>query len=168
MNPAEPLIAELEHEAATTRRVLERVPFERFGFQPHPRSMPVGRLASHIAETPSWGTRTLTTEEMVFDPATFKPWIAGSTQELLDTLDRNVAALKAALVEQNSTTLMTAWRMRTPERVILELPRIVVLRSMVLNHLIHHRGQLSVFLRLMDVPVPSIYGPSADERVGYA
>ena len=84
------------------------------------------------------------------------------------TLDRNVAQLRAALAEQNSTTLMTSWRMRTPERVILELPRIVVLRSMVLNHLIHHRGQLAVFLRLMEVPVPSIYGPSADERAAYS
>ncbi len=164
MNLAAPIVAELEQEAVTTRRVLERVPLEHFDFRPHPRSMPAGRLASHIAELPSWGVETLTTDEMVFDPASFKPWVATSKTELLDAFERNVTAFKSALGAQTEASLMQPWRARTPERVIFEQPRLVVLRSMVLNHIVHHRGQLAVFLRLMDVPVPSIYGPSADER----
>jgi uncharacterized damage-inducible protein DinB len=164
MNLSQPLIAELDHEAFITRRVLERVPFERFDFKPHPKSMSAGRLASHVAELFGWGKMTLETEELVMDPSKYSPWTAGSTAELLEKFDSGVADFKAALGKASAADLMVLWRFRTPERVIFELPRLAVLRSMVFSHLIHHRGQLSVFLRLLDVPVPSIYGPSADER----
>ena len=164
MNLSQPLIAELEHEAFITRRVLERVPFERFDFKPHPKSMSAGRLASHVAELFGRGRMTLETEEFLMDPAKYSPWTAGSTSELLAKLDGGVADFKAALGKAGASDLMAPWRFRTPEKVIFELPRIAVLRSMVFSHLIHHRGQLSVFLRLLEVPVPSIYGPSADER----
>ena len=157
------LAEEFKHEAAITRRVLERLPEASFGWKPHEKSMPAARLASHIAEIPGWITPALDQDELVFDPATHKPWIASTSAELLAKFDGNVAAGLACMGRHPDTVLRKMWSLKSPTETFLTIPKAAVMRGFVLSHLIHHRGQLSVYLRLLNVPVPSIYGPSADE-----
>lgn len=164
MNPAQPLIAELAHEAATTRRLLERIPDDRLDFKPHPKSMSLGDLAVHLTEIVRWGTVTMETEEFSIDPAAYQPEKAASAADLAARLDAAAAAFKEALGAASASSFLAPWRLVSGGHVAFELPRAAVLRSMIFNHLVHHRGQLAVYLRLLDVPVPSIYGPSADER----
>lgn len=166
MSLCAPLAAELQHEAATTRRMLERLPEGSFDWKPHDKSTPLGRLAGHVAELPTLVETVLTRDEMNFDPETFQPFIPATTAELVERFDRNVAAAVGLLKNHGGEGLGDPWRLRSGEYVIFELPRGVVLRSMMLNHFVHHRGQLSVYMRLLDVPLPSIYGPSADEGPG--
>ncbi len=156
------LLPEFDHEMANTRRTLERVPENKFAWKPHEKSMTLGRLTGHLSELPGWGVSTL--ERDFFDLAQGgQGAVAKSRQEALDMFDKGVTALRAALARANDEHLMKPWTLRIGERVILTLPRIGVLRAVILNHSIHHRAQLGVYLRLNDVPVPSIYGPSADE-----
>jgi uncharacterized damage-inducible protein DinB len=162
-NIATALIAEMEHEAAVTRTVLERIPAEKFDWKPHDKSMPFGRLASHIAEMFGWTPPTLEHPELDFSKMDYKPFEPGSTQELVEFLDKNVAEAIAALKTSPDERFMENWTMRNGEQVYFTMPKIAVMRSFVLNHIVHHRGQLSVYLRLNDIAVPSIYGPSADE-----
>lgn len=157
------LLPEFDHEMATTRRVLERVPTDKLSWQPHAKSMSLGRLATHLAELPHWTNVTLTTDEMDFSKGDYKPFTASSTQEILDLFDKNVAAARSTIADATEETWGKTWTLRNADHVILSLPRPAVLRSFVFSHSIHHRGQLSVYLRLTDTPVPSIYGPSADE-----
>jgi uncharacterized damage-inducible protein DinB len=163
MGMGEPLAAELRQEAATTRRLLERVPEEKFSWKPHEKSMSLGRLAGHVAELPALLAPALTADEIDFASGDYKPFNASSVAELLEEFDTNISKgvelLKGAADERMSDT----WRMRSGEKVMFELPRAAVVRGVVLNHIIHHRGQLAVYLRLLDVPLPSIYGPTADE-----
>lgn len=161
MNQA--IIAELQHESATTRTVLERIPTEKFGFQPHEKSMEFGQLASHIAEMYLWFGSTLTETELDFEKMDYQPFRAATTEELLETFDKNVAMAVELLENSSDEDLMVNWTMKTGEKIHFSLPRIQVVRSFILNHIVHHRGQASVYLRLNDIPVPSIYGPSADE-----
>jgi uncharacterized damage-inducible protein DinB len=162
MTKGEALSLELELESKTTRKLLERVPEDAFDWKPHEKSMTLGQLASHLAENPNWVTPILEMEEMSVDED-YTPYLAASSSELLDRFDSNTEQAIEALKNQSDENLMTLWRFVAGGEVKMEMPRASVVRSVILNHSYHHRGQLSVYLRLRDVPIPSIYGPSADE-----
>lgn len=156
-------LGDLETEIATTRRVLERIPEEHFEWKPHARSMSLGGLATHIATIPFYGTAVLQGHDFdVTAPLPANP-LATTRDEILRRFDETVAAFHELLEGADDLSLREPWTLRAGERVVFTLPRIGVLRGMVVSHLVHHRGQLSVYLRLLDVPVPSIYGPTADE-----
>jgi len=163
MQLATPLLGELAREAATTRRVLERVPDDRFDWQPHPKSMTLKALAVHLATVPAWGAATLAGTEFDLAQAEDRRPEIGSTEELLRFFDGAVGDFEERLGRADDAALLAPWTLKKQGAVVVTLPRAAVLRSIIFNHSIHHRGQLSVFLRLLDVPVPSIYGPSADE-----
>ncbi|MEO8072631.1 MAG: DinB family protein [Acidobacteriota bacterium] len=158
----EGLIGELEMEAATTRKVLERIPAEVFDWKPHEKSMTMGRLATHVADMFAWYIPTLEADELDFAAGYEEPKCANA-EDLTAVLDKNVAAATESLRKTDDETLRKLWKLRNGENVFFEIPKIQVLRGMVMNHIIHHRGQLSVYLRLNSIPVPAIYGPSADE-----
>lgn len=162
-NLAAALIGELQHEAATTRTVLERIPADKFEYKPHDRSMAMGRLAAHIAEMTGWVTETVTKPELDFATMNYKPFVPETTEELVAFLDKVVGEAVEALKNTSDETMLESWTLRNGEQVYFTMPRIQVLRGMVFNHIVHHRGQLSVYMRLNDIPVPGIYGPSADE-----
>lgn len=163
MSLSQALIAELEHEAAGTRRALERAPADRFDWRPHERSFSLGQLVSHLAEMPSWVPSIV--DETNFDmPEGYQPYAAASSEDLVATFDANLAAAKEKLATASDEDLAVTWRMTAGGQVIFEMPRLQVLRAIILNHAIHHRGQLTVYLRQLDVPVPALYGPSADEQ----
>ena len=160
------LLPEFDQEMANTRKTLERVPEEKFAWQPHPKSTALGGLATHIANLPSWAGRAITSSEFDMAPPGQGPIRtppAHSLQEVLDAFDRNVAAARAAISDAEDAHLMESWSLLSGGKTLMTLPRVAVLRSFVMNHIIHHRAQLTVYLRLLDVPVPSLYGPSADE-----
>ncbi|MDT7777938.1 MAG: hypothetical protein QOC99_450 [Acidobacteriota bacterium] len=163
MSLSEPLAAELKYEATTTRKMLERVPQDKLAWKPHEKSMTLGRLAGHIAELPSLLTPALTTDELDFASGNFKPFDPTSVPELLEKFDKTVEGAVELLKDQTDEHLKQPWRLRRGEQVLFEMPRVAVVRSMALSHVIHHRGQLSVYLRMLDVPLPSVYGPTADE-----
>ncbi len=159
------LLPELDHEYAGTRRTLERVPFDKAAWQPHPKSFTLAKLASHLANLPHWMAMTIAADSVDlagFDPATSNP-LAGSSAELLATFDRNAAEARAALAGADDARLLAPWSLRSGTQVHFTMPRVAALRGFVMNHNVHHRAQLTVYLRLLDVPVPALYGPSADE-----
>lgn len=158
-----PILAELQQEAKTTRKLLERVPEDALAWQPHKKSMPLGRLASHITELFGLTPAILTTDEIDYARGDYKPFMAASVKELLELFDKNMAATTEMLKSQDDQKLLATWRLRKGEQIYFEMPRVAILRTLVMSHIIHHRGQLSVYLRMRDVPLPSIYGPSADE-----
>jgi uncharacterized damage-inducible protein DinB len=160
MNDA--LIQELEREAQTTRRVLERVPDDKLGWKPHDKSMSLGQLALHVATVP--GNVAQIVAESPFELPDTTQTEATSASELIPALDESVSKAKGILSELDEAAMESIWSLRKGDRELLAAPRGTVLRSIMLNHWYHHRGQLSVYLRLLDVPVPSIYGPSADEN----
>lgn len=162
-NIANGLIGEIDHEVATTRKVLERIPAEKFDYKPHDKSMSMSRLATHIAEMFGWITETCKTSEMDFAKIDYKPFEPKSTAELLEFFDKSIAEATAALENTSDEQMKTNWTLRNGDQVYFTLPKINCLRTMCLNHIWHHRGQLSVYLRLNDIPVPALYGPSADE-----
>ncbi|HEV7668870.1 MAG TPA: DinB family protein [Thermoanaerobaculia bacterium] len=167
MSISETLLPELDHEMATTRRVLERVPVaEKSDWQPHEKSMTLNRLANHVAELPGWLTMTLTSEALdlapVDGPKHASPTHA-TNEALLAAFDAHVAEGRAALVAASDEDLFVPWALQMGGQDLFKIPRVAVLRTWVFNHIIHHRGQLTVYLRELGVPVPSIYGPSADE-----
>ena len=164
MNIIDALIQELQQESATTRKVLERVPREHFGWKPHEKSMTMGQLSSHLAENLSWCEGTMKEDVWLMDMATYKPYVAASTEDLLATFDQNLAKALDAMKGASNEHMMKMWAMKTPDgNTIFSMPRVVVIRSFVLNHTYHHRGQLTVYLRLKDIPLPQVYGPTADE-----
>ena len=163
---ANSLLPEFDHEAANTRKTLERVPEAKFDFKPHTKSMSLAQLASHLAELPHWGSVTIAEE--FFDVAPpgappYQPYIAKTTAEVLERFDKHIAATRAALAAADDAAMMKNWSLLAGGKPMFTMPRVAVFRGMIMNHLIHHRGQLSVYLRLLDVPVPALYGPSADE-----
>ncbi|HVF48332.1 MAG TPA: DinB family protein, partial [Pyrinomonadaceae bacterium] len=162
-NISSALIAEMEQEAATTRRCLERVPADKFSWKPHEKSMEFGKLAVHIAEMFSWTPVTLQQPELDFAKFDYKPYEPSTTEDLVDFLDKNVAEAIDVLRNTPDEVFFEDWTMRNGEQVYFTMPKIATMRSFVMNHIVHHRAQLSVYLRLNDIPVPSIYGPSADE-----
>lgn len=158
-------LPEFDHEMGSTRRVLERTPEADFGWKPHQKSHSLGQLAGHIANLPRW--LGLICEHSEIDVAVAaeeaRPRVPASEQDLLDTFDENVKRARRYIDELGDSAMMARWTLRSGSQEILSMPRAAVLRSFVLNHLIHHRGQLTVYLRLRDVPLPSLYGPTADE-----
>ena len=156
-------IAEMEHEAKVAREVLSRIPPEKFDWKPHEKSMSFGKLASHVAEMFGWTPPTLQQPELDFAKMDYKPFEPASTDDLLEYMDKNVAEAIDALRNTTDEQFLETWTMRNGETVYFSMPKMAVMRSFVMNHIIHHRGQLSVYLRLNDIAVPSIYGPSADE-----
>lgn len=161
MSLSKTLAEELQHEAVSTRKMLERVPQDAFDWKPHEKSMKLGRLAGHVAELPSMVVPILTTDELDFGG--YKPFMPESVSELIERFDKNVADAVGLLQNNSDEHLLKTWRMLSGGKVFFEMPRGAFIRSIMLNHLIHHRGQLSVYLRLRDVPLPSVYGPTADE-----
>jgi uncharacterized damage-inducible protein DinB len=165
MTPAvQALLAELNAEVPATRRVLERLPVDRFSWRPHPKSMTVAQLGQHVATIPATVARLSTLDG--FDVATAPQEYpsAGSRDAVLSTFDASVAALRDALVNLDGAAADGTWRLRFGDREIFAIPRTGMIRSMGLNHWYHHRGELVVYLRLLDVPVPVVYGRSADEN----
>lgn len=166
MSIAQSLLPELDHEMAGTRRVLERVPDDRFDWKPHPKSMTLGRLASHLAELPVWGEGTMVVTELDIMPVG-QPKQTGANlanrAEILALFDKSLAAARTAIGKGTDADFMVPWTLKKGGATIFTLPRIAVLRSMVLNHNVHHRAQLGVYLRLLDIPVPALFGPTADE-----
>jgi len=156
------LLQELEVEAKTTRRVLERVPDHQLGWRPHPKSRTLGELALHVAGTPGAVAKLATQSEI--QAPDFKDPVPNSASELIPALDESVATAKQLLGRMDDATLNATWRMKRNGQEIMAIPRAALLRTVMLNHWYHHRGQLSVYLRELGVPVPSIYGPSADEN----
>jgi uncharacterized damage-inducible protein DinB len=160
------LLPEFDFEMAGCRRTLERVPTAQFGFQPHAKSFTLGKLANHLAGVPHWLVTALQTTELDFmDPATAArlPLPAATVESLLEQFDRGVREARAALAAASDADLATVWTGRAQGKVVLSLPRAGVFRGFIMNHMIHHRAQLTVYLRLLDLPVPALYGPSADE-----
>jgi uncharacterized damage-inducible protein DinB len=162
MAMASSFIDELTREAATTKRVLERVPQDKLAWRPHPKSWSLGELALHIAQVPGAIADLITPSER--EPSKFTQKEAQSSAEIIQAFDASVANAKAKLGGWDDAALMSEWKLKSGSQTILAMPRIAMVRSIMLNHWYHHRGQLAVYLRLLDVSVPSIYGPSADEN----
>ena len=170
MKMTEMFLADIERELPGSRRVLERVPEGKFDWKPHSKSMPMGYLATLVATMPAWIETMIRQDELDFAPkggsTNYKPADAKTPAEWLRALDDSAEKARAALRGTTDEHLSTNWRLMAGGHVISELPRHVNIRDGVLSHWAHHRGQLTVYLRLNDVPVPSVYGPTADERVG--
>lgn len=156
-------IAEIEQEAATTRKCIERIPAEKFDWKPHEKSMSFGKLASHVAEMFGWTPPTMEQPELDFAKMDYKPFEPKTTEDLVEYLDKNVAEAIETLRNSPDERFAEEWTMRNGEKIYFTMPKFTCMRSFVINHIVHHRGQLTVYLRLNDIPVPSIYGPSADE-----
>ncbi len=162
MSATAAFLQEFEHEAKTTRRVLERVPSDKLSWRPHPKSMSLGELAFHVAAAPTVVSGWCTQAETQFTGE--KTPEAKSTEEILAAHDAGIAKVRDALTQVGDEGLKEMWSGKAGGATLFSLPKQALVRSLVLNHWIHHRGQLSVYLRLIDVPLPSIYGPSADEN----
>jgi len=161
------LLAEFDEETAATRRMLERVPDGRAQWQPHAKSMTLGRLATHISEIPGWATRSLTLSEHDFAPPggpPFQPRTLATTAEILQLFDHNVAEARKALAAASDDEFVKPWTFKRAGQVIWTRPKHEVFRRMAMSHMVHHRAQLGVYLRLQEVAIPGMYGPSADEQ----
>ena len=160
---ADALLAEYDKETSITRRLIERIPPDKFDWKPHPKSTSMSGLGRHLAHMITWGTLALSqTQSDAADRVGPPP--TATVADILALYDRNVAATRALIVGKSDEELTERWTLMHQGKVAIDQPRAAVVQSLILNHMIHHRGQLSVYLRLNDVPVPSIYGPSADER----
>ncbi len=167
MKISETLLPEFDQETANTRKTLERVPEDKFAWKPHEKSMTLGRLAMHVAELPSWGIEALTKDSIDIAPPgapPYQPQAATSRQQLLELFDQHTKRLREAIADASDEQFGQPWTLLAGGKAVFTLPRGAVLRSMVLNHGVHHRAQLGVYLRLNDIPVPATYGPSADEQ----
>jgi uncharacterized damage-inducible protein DinB len=160
-------LAEFDHEIANTRKTLERVPESKFDWQPHEKSYTMKALASHLANIPSWTPMTLQQDSFDVAPPGGEPMKtpeAKSTSHLLEMFDENVTAARGAIAATSDEDFQKSWSLLGGGQVYFTMPRTAVLRSFIFNHMIHHRAQLTVYLRLNDIPVPALYGPSADEQ----
>lgn len=162
MSKISELVKEMELESRTTRKMLSRVPEEKLGWKPHEKSMTLGRLSTHIAELPTWVTMTLNTSELDFAKGDYKPTQIGSQKDLMEFFETSLADGMSHLADADDQELDKPWTMRAGETIYFTQPKSEVLR-MVYCQVVHHRAQLGVFLRLLDVPIPGSYGPSADE-----
>jgi uncharacterized damage-inducible protein DinB len=163
MSISDAFVGELQQEAAATRKCLERIPEDKFDWKPHEKSFTMIRLATHIAEMVSWAKDTVEKPELDFAGQDYKSFEPKTTAELVEYFDKNLANATEALKNTSDEAMMQNWKLRNGEQIYFDMPRVQVLRGMVFNHIINHRGQLSVYLRLNDIPVPALYGPSADE-----
>jgi uncharacterized damage-inducible protein DinB len=162
MSMTQAILQEFDNEAKTTRRVLERVPADKFEWAPHPKSMTLGQLALHTAMVPGFICGWACEDETKLTGE--KGPKATTIAELLTAHDKSVTKMRETMDQLGDAGLMKSWKATAGEQTLFEMPKIALIRSIALNHWYHHRGQLSVYLRLLDVPVPSIYGPSADEN----
>jgi uncharacterized damage-inducible protein DinB len=159
-------IGEINHEAAICRKMLERIPESTWEFKPHEKSMSMKALATHVAEMWTWTKSVMEQPELDFAGKPYEPFLPDTSQQLIEYFDKNIAEAKEALAKTSDATMMEMWSMRNGEQVFFTMPKVAVMRSVILNHVIHHRGQLSVYMRENDIPIPQIYGPSADEPMG--
>lgn len=169
MSLSQMLLPEFDHEMAGARKTLERVPLERGEWAPHTKSMTLGRLASHVAEIPGWAAMTMHTDELDIAPVggpAYESKVFSDRAEMLAAFDQAVADGRAALAAATDDAFARHWAMLMGGQQIFSMPKAAVIRTWVLSHLIHHRAQLGVYLRLLDVPVPGLYGPSADDNGG--
>jgi uncharacterized damage-inducible protein DinB len=162
MTFSEQLLPEFEAEMENTRKLLALVPDGKLDYKPHEKSMPLGRLAGHVGELPGWFSSTLDVEELSM-PADFQPWIPQSRAEILEHFDKGVADARSKISQARDEDWGKTWTFKWGGQTVLSMPRRVVARSLVMNHLIHHRAQLGVYLRLNNIEIPGMYGPSADE-----
>ena len=160
------LLPEFDHEMAVTRKLLERVPEDRFAWKPHPKSMSLVELSTHVATIPSWGVPTLNQSELDLGGQNVNTPVS-SRADLLARFDKNVADTRAALVGKTDAEMMAIWSLKSHGQKMFTMPKAAVWRGFVMNHVIHHRAQLGVYLRLNDVAVPGMYGPSADEAPNF-
>jgi uncharacterized damage-inducible protein DinB len=168
MSLASTLIADFNDEASMTRTVLEAVPEDQFDFKPHEKSMSLGQLAGHLAENPAW-LHSMMEEEMDFetDMGDYQPFVPSTKAELMEVFDKNTSGFPGMLAERNDEFLKGTFTMKNGESIFMQRPRHLALRSTGIHHMIHHRGQLGVYLRLLNVASPSIYGPTADDAMGF-
>ncbi len=164
MTIAEVLLLDYDAEIQNTRRILERIPEDNPQWKPHDKSMPIGRLAVHVSRLPDFATTILTTDDLDLASRKFPPLVFESREKLLADLEQTSTEARHALQSSSDEKLLTHWKLSWGDKTIAEGPRAVLYRTMFLNHLVHHRGQLTVYLRLNEVPVPGLYGPSADEQ----
>ncbi len=157
------LLPEFDQEMANTRKMLERAPEDRFDYQPHPKSWKLNRLAGHVAELPKWVTHTMQVDLFEIEPGQFTPFEPATRKELLDQFDKYTREAHQAIAAATDEQMNKMWTLKWQGKTVMTMPRFSVLRSVVLNHIIHHRAQLGVYLRLTDVAVPGMYGPSADD-----
>lgn len=163
------LLPEFDHEIATTRRFLERVPADKADWRPHPKSMPLGQLAAHLGEIPGWVPLTMTQPSLDLAPPGGEPYQTTpftGTEALVAGFDAAAATARGVLAGIQDAALMEPWSLLRGGKVLMTMPRGAVLRGFILSHLVHHRAQLGVYLRLLDVPVPAAYGNSADDAGG--
>jgi len=165
MTIGEGFLLELKQEAIPTKKLLERVPFDKAEFKPHTKSMPLGKLAVHAVDTISWIPFTLNSDGIDFAVNEYKPFVPKDHAGLLAHLDKAVKEAKEALASASDEKMAELWTMRAGDTVYFSLPKSVVLRTYCFNHLVHHRAQLGVYLRLLDVSLPNVYGPTADEAM---
>lgn len=161
------LLPEFDHEMANTRKTLERVPDDKFNWKPHEKSFAMGALATHLSNIPGWAGVTINQDEFDMAPGGegLKTPELHTIAEVLAQFDKNVGEARAAIAGASDEHLFGFWSLLSNGNKVLSMPRVACLRSFVMNHLIHHRAQLGIYLRLNDIPVPSIYGPSADEAM---
>jgi len=167
MKISETLLPEFDQEMANTRKALERVPAAKFSWKPHPKSSEFGALAAHIANMADWAGLTMQTDSFDYAPPGGPPYEApkfASTEELLAAFDKSVAKARSALAAADDVAFLAPWSLMADGKTLMTMPRVAVIRSFVMNHTIHHRAQLGVYLRLNDIPVPAVYGPTADEQ----
>lgn len=167
MTARDTLLPEFDLEMATLRKMLDRVPADRGGFRPHEKSMTLGRLAGHLVECPMWGIVALDRDEFDLAPpggAPLERYEVTDRSAALARFDSDVAKARTLIAEATDDQLQQPWTCKAGGHTVMTLPRFIVLRRFLLNHMIHHRAQLGVYLRLLDIPVPPTYGPSADER----
>jgi uncharacterized damage-inducible protein DinB len=164
MTISEILLLDFDSEIANTRRTLERIPENDPQWKPHEKSMAIGRLALHAARLPEFCTRILTTPELDMDKEKFPGFVFESTAHLLSELDRTSSKARSELAASSDDDLRQGWKLSYKGNVLVDAPRMLLYRTMFLNHLVHHRAQLGVYLRLLTIPVPGLYGPSADEQ----
>ncbi len=162
MRLADSILMEIDQEAQTTKRVLDRIPEDKLSWKPHPKAFSLGQLALHIASVPGSVAAAAVPDSM--EVPNFSQPEAKSRQEVLDTFSKSLGSAKDALKNMDDARLTSTWSLTKKGKVLMSVPRIAFIRSILMNHNYHHRGQLSVYLRMLDVPVPSIYGPSADEN----
>jgi uncharacterized damage-inducible protein DinB len=163
MSRSQTLLPEFDHEIAGTRRVLERVPTDKFSWLPHDKSMSFGKLATHVANLPMLASMALQRDELNVVERRANPPKADTTEELLALFDQAAAEARATIAGASDELLFQKFTLRNGDQEIFSVPKIAALRTFFMNHLIHHRGQLTVYLRLNGIPVPGLYGPSADE-----
>ncbi len=162
MTFSETLLPEFDEEMKNTRKMLERVPDGKFDFQPHPKSMMLGRLASHVAELPAWTGFTLDLEVLELQPD-HQPKFATTRAELLQNFEKNITQAREKITKATDAEWEVMWTFKYAGQTVLSMPRLMVMRMTIMNHMVHHRAQLGVYLRLNDIQIPGMYGPSADE-----